>query len=355
MAYRDELIATARALASPGKGILAADESTATIGKRFEAIKLENTLENRRAYRELLFTTPGDWEKSISGVIMYEETLTQQSKDGVPFVKLLQQRGVFTGIKVDKGTVNIPGTAGDLATQGLDDLHKRCQQYYQQGARFAKWRAVVKIGPTNPSEFALVETAHSLARYAAICQENGLVPIVEPEVLLDGSHSIEVCAAVSERAFAYVVKALHDQHILLEGILLKPNMITPGSDAPKVAPEVVAEYTVRTLARTLPAAVPGVNFLSGGQSEEEATTHLNAINKVSSYPRPWNLSFSYGRALQQSTITTWGGKPENVAAAQKVYFDRATANGLAAAGKYVPTQGAQGAAAQSLFERGYTY
>ncbi|KAK6126345.1 hypothetical protein DH2020_039917 [Rehmannia glutinosa] len=264
-----ELIANATYIGTPGKGILAADESTGTIGKRLSSINVENVESNRRALRELLFTTPGALQRCSPG------------------------------IKVDKGTVELAGTNGETTTQGLDGLAQRCQQYYTAGARFAKWRAVLKIGPNEPSQLAINENANGLARYAIICQENGLVPIVEPEILVDGPHDINKCADVTERVLAACYKALNDHHVLLEGTLLKPNMVTPGSDSAKVAPEVIAEYTVRALQRTMPPAVPAVVFLSGGQSEEQATVNLNAMNKLKT-KKPWSLTFSsdvlYSRA-----------------------------------------------------------
>ncbi|KAJ6673547.1 FRUCTOSE-BISPHOSPHATE ALDOLASE [Salix viminalis] len=289
--YADELIKNAAYIGTPGKGILAADESTGTIGKRLSSINVENVEENRRALRELLFCAPGALP-NLSGVILYEETLYQKTASGKLFVDLA-------------------GTNGETTTQGLDGLGQRCAKYYEAGARFAKWRAVLKIGATEPSELAIHENAYGLARYAVICQENGLVPIVEPEILVDGSHDIEKCAAVTERVLAACYKALNDHHAILEGTLLKPNMVTPGSDAPKVAHEVIAEYTIRALQRTVPPAVPAIVFLSGGQSEEEATLNLNAMNKLNT-KKPWSLSFSFGRALQQSTLKAWAGKPENV-------------------------------------------
>lgn len=316
----------------PGFGILAADESTGTIGQRFSKIDVENNEDNRRAYRELLFTTE-NIEKYISGVILFEETLNQSASDGTPFPELLKSKGIIPGIKVDKGLVIIPGTNEENSTQGLDGLAERCKNYYAKGARFAKWRAVVKIGNGRPSEAAVLETAHTLARYAAICQENGLVPIVEPEILTDGDHSIEVCAEVSERVFRKCVQALHEQKLLLEGLLLKPNMVTPGAtcEDKKTAQE-IAWYTVRTLSRTIPPAVPGITFLSGGQSEEEATLNLNEMNKLDAKLRPFSLTFSYGRALQASTLKAWGGKPENVKAAQEALITRARANAEASTG-----------------------
>jgi fructose-bisphosphate aldolase, class I len=332
--FKEELIENAKRIARPGFGILAADESTGTIGTRFAKINVENTAENRRAYRELLFTSEGI-ENYISGVIMFEETLDQQTKDGVNFVKLLQSKGIIPGIKVDKGLVVIPGTNDENATQGLDGLAERCKNYYEKGARFAKWRAVVKIGAGRPSKAAVLETAHTLARYAAICQDNGLVPIVEPEILTDGEHSIEVCAEQSERVFRACMQALFDQKILLEGMLLKPNMVTQGAThAEKKSAQDIAWYTVRTLSRSIVPAVPGIMFLSGGQSEEEATLNLNEMNKLDSKLRPWSLSFSYGRALQSSCLKAWEGKEENVKAAQDALITRARANSEATLGKY---------------------
>lgn len=346
--YADELIKTAKYIATPGKGILAADESTGTIGKRFASINVENIESNRQILRELLFTSPGALS-FISGVILFEETLYQKTSEGKPFVEVLQENGVIPGIKVDKGVVELAGTNEETTTQGFDSLGARCQEYYKAGARFAKWRAVLKIGVTEPSELAIQQNAQGLARYAIICQENGLVPIVEPEVLTDGSHDIKKCAAVTETVLAAVYKALNDHHVLLEGTLLKPNMVAPGSDSPKVAAEVIAEYTVTALRRTVPPAVPGVVFLSGGQSEEEATVNLNAMNKLEVL-KPWTLSFSFGRALQQSTLKTWCGKKENVRKAQEVFLARCKANSEASLGKYIAT-GSAAAASESLFEK----
>ncbi|CAN7062114.1 unnamed protein product [Brassica rapa subsp. trilocularis] len=351
--YADELIANAAYIGTPGKGILAADESTGTIGKRLSSINVENVESNRRALRELLFTTPGALP-CLSGVILFEETLYQKSSKGTPFVDILKEGGVLPGIKVDKGTVSLPGTNGETTTQGLDGLGERCKKYYEAGARFAKWRAVLKIGPTEPSELAIRENAYGLARYAAICQENGLVPIVEPEILVDGSHDIQKCAEVTERVLAACYKALSDHHVMLEGTLLKPNMVTPGSESGKVAPEVVAEYTVRALQRTVPAAVPAVVFLSGGQSEEEATRNLNAMNQLKT-KKPWSLSFSFGRALQQSTLKTWGGKEENVKKAQEAFLVRCKANSEATLGVYKGDAQLGEGAAESLHVKDYKY
>ncbi|KAG2607150.1 fructose-bisphosphate aldolase 5, cytosolic-like [Panicum virgatum] len=350
----DELIKTAKCLATPGKGILASDESTGTIGKRLASINLENVEPNRQALRELLFTAPGAFDY-LSGVILFEETLYQKTSDGTPFVDLLVAGGVVPGIKVDKGTVEIAGTNGETTTQGHDSLGARCAKYYEAGARFAKWRAVLKVGAAGePSELAVRQNAEGLARYALLCQENGLVPIVEPEILTDGGHDIKTCAAATERVLAAVYKSLSDHKVLLEGTLLKTNMVTPGSDSPKVGAEVIAEYTVAALRRTVPPAVPGVVFLSGGQSEEEATQNLNAMNKLEVL-KPWSLSFSFGRALQQSTLKKWLGKKENVAAAQAAFVARCKANSEATLGKYAGSGAGDAAASESLYVKGYKY
>ena len=351
--YKDELIANAKAIAKLGKGILAADESTGTIGNRFKGINVENSEENRRAYRELLFLSEGI-EEYISGVILYEETLYQSTKDGEKFVDVLKRKGILPGIKVDKGTVVIGGTNNETATQGLDDLGKKCAQYYADGARFAKWRAVLRIGKDEPSRVAILENAHGLARYAAICQENGLVPIIEPEVLVDGTHTIDESAAKSEKVFAEVIKACQDQAILFEGALLKPNMITHGSDCEtKASAQEIAWKTVRTLLRTVPGAIPGIMFLSGGQSEDQATENLNEMNKITTVAKPWNLSFSYGRALQHSCLRAWLGKPENVAEAQRVLLERARNNSQATFGTFKSTGSTYGN--ESLHVKNYVY
>ncbi|TVU25339.1 hypothetical protein EJB05_27831 [Eragrostis curvula] len=326
--YADELIKTAKYLATPGKGILAADESTATgtIGKRLAVANVENTESNRRAFRELLFTAPGA-SAYLSGVILYEETLYQKTSDGKSFVDVLAAAGLVPGIKADTGLVTIAGAVdGETATEGLDLLGARCAKYYADGVRFAKWRAVLKISPAAglPSELAVRQNAEGLARYAAICQENGLVPILEPEILTGGDHDIKNCAAVTERVLAAVYKSLNDHKVLLEGTLLKPNM---------VGAEVIAEYTVAALRRTVPPAVPGIMFLSGGQSDEEATQNLNAMNKLD-VVKPWTLSFSFGRGLQQSPVKKWAGKKENVAAAQATFLARCKANAEATLGLY---------------------
>ncbi|KAG9448467.1 hypothetical protein H6P81_008432 [Aristolochia fimbriata] len=351
--YADELIKNAAYIGTPGKGILAADESTGTIGKRLASINVENVESNRRALRELLFCAPGALQY-LSGVILFEETLYQKTASGKPFVDVLKEGGVLPGIKVDKGTVELAGTNGETTTQGHDGLAQRCQQYYAAGARFAKWRAVLKIGPYEPSQLAINENANGLARYAIICQENGLVPIVEPEILVDGPHDINRCAEVTERVLAACYKALNDHKVLLEGTLLKPNMVTPGSESKKVTPEVVAEYTVRALLRTVPAAVPAIVFLSGGQSEEEATLNLNAMNQFEG-KKPWSLSFSFGRALQQSTLKTWQGKEENVGKARAALLSRCKANSEATLGKYKGDAATVEGASESLHVKDYKY
>jgi len=320
----------------------------------FIIIGVENTEENRRFYRELLFTTP-NLGQYISGAICYEETLYHKTSDGTPFVDVLRKQGIIPGIKVDKGTVIIAGTDGETATQGIDDLAKRCQKYYAAGARFAKWRAVIYIKDGSaPSEIAIRENTEGLARYAAICQMNGLVPIVEPEVLMDGTHSIERAAEVTQRVLAIQYKALQDHHVLLEGTLLKPNMVRAGETSGKpCSMEEVGRATVRVLQHTLPVAVPGVTFLSGGMSEEDATVALDAVNRFEG-KKPWALTFSYGRALQQTVLKTWGGKKENVEAAQKALLVRAKANSDASLGKYDGSAKSAEASA-SLHVANYTY
>ncbi|XP_047309606.1 fructose-bisphosphate aldolase 3, cytoplasmic-like [Impatiens glandulifera] len=351
--YHDELCANAAYIGSPGKGILAADESTGTIGKRLASINVENNESNRRIFRELLFTAP-DTLQYLSGIILFEETLYQKTAAGKLFVDVMKEGGVLPGIKVDKGTIELKGTNGETTTQGLDDLAQRCKKYYEAGARFAKWRAVLSIGPNEPSQLSMNENANGLARYAIICQENGLVPIVEPEILVDGKHDIDRCADVTERVLAVVYKALSDHHVCLEGTLLKPNMVTPGSEAPRVSPDVIAEYTVRALQRTMPPAVPAVVFLSGGQSEEEATVNLNAMNKLA-VKKPWTLTFSFGRALQQSTIKAWAGKEENIAKGQQALLTRCKANSEATLGKYQGGTGLVEGAFESLHVKDYKY
>jgi len=352
---QEELKKIANQIVSPGKGILAADESTATIGKRFSGIGVENTEENRRAYRQLLFTCDKRLEESISGVILYHETLYQKADDGTPLVKLLQNKGILPGIKVDSGVVDLLGSEGEGTTQGLDDLGKRCAQYKKDGCQFAKWRSVLKIGKNTPSYQAILENANVLARYASICQANGLVPIVEPEVLPDGDHDLDRAQKVTETVLAFVYKALNDHHVYLEGTLLKPNMVTAGqSCTTKFSSVDIARATVTALQRTVPAAVPGVTFLSGGQSEEEASVNLSAIN---AFPgkKPWALTFSYGRALQASALRGWMGKTESIKDGQEELLKRAKANNLASRGQYTPGDIKSVAAGASLFTPVHTY
>ncbi|KAM7536973.1 hypothetical protein Aperf_G00000076445 [Anoplocephala perfoliata] len=329
-----ELRDIANALVTPGKGLLAADESIATIGKRFRAINLENTEENRRDYRHLLFSTDPCISKYISGVILFHDTVYQKTDNGISLVSLLQDRGIIPGIKVDKGTVPLAGTHDEVTTQGLDGLAERCVQYKRDGCHFAKWRCVLKIQEYTPSYQAMMENANVLARYAAICQQNGIVPIVEPEVLPDGIHDLYVGQRVSEEVLSFVYKALADHHVYLEGTLLKPNMVTAGHNcSQKFTKEQNAIATIQTLQRTVPPAVPGVVFLSGGMSELDATLNLDAINK-SRMKKPWTLSFSFGRALQASVIETWRGRRENIVAAQNELLKLAKANSEAALGKF---------------------
>jgi len=328
--YIPELIETARKIATPGKGILAADESLNTIGGRFSKINLDNSYANREAYRSMLFTAP-NLSKFISGVIQFDETLSNKLPSGESLQTVLSRNSIITGIKVDKGLSLLQ--SDEPITLGLDGLDERCQSYYKQGIRFAKWRAVLKISDKFPSNLAVLSNADSLAKYALICQRNGLVPIVEPEVLAEGNHDIEKCAEISRAVYSEVFNALCKHGVLLEGILLKPNMITSGMNSEKkVKSEVVAEKTVETLARTVPPAVPGIMFLSGGQSEEESSLNLNAINLASKYIKPWTLSFSYGRALQSSSLKAWGGK--NIKEGHAALLKRAAANANASLGKY---------------------
>src|SRR5690349_6497320 len=325
---RNELARIARAMVAQGKGILAADESSGTIKKRFDSIKLESTEEARRTYREMLFTAPNVAE-TISGVILYDETIRQKTKDGVPFSDHLTKLGVIPGIKVDTGAKPLAGFPNETITEGLDGLRERLVEYHKLGARFAKWRAVIDIADGIPTQFAIDANAHALARYAALCQENGIAPIVEPEVLMDGAHSIERCEEVTSRVLQSVFDQLFAHQVYLEGMVLKPNMVISGKKATnRAAPQQVAEATVRVLKRHVPSAVPGIAFLSGGQSSEEATLHLSLMNKLGSLP--WNLTFSYGRALQDAALKSWGGKSENFAAGQKAFGKRAKLNGLAA-------------------------
>jgi fructose-bisphosphate aldolase class I len=333
-----ELAAVAQAMAGPGKGILAADESTGTIEKRFAGIKVENTEENRRAYRDMLFTAKG-LSQSISGVILYDETLRQKSANGTPFVELLSKNGILPGIKVDTGAKDLALCPGEKITEGLDGLAKRCAEYVKIGAKFAKWRAVITIGKDMPSSTCIAANAHALARYAAICQAAGLVPIVEPEVLMDGDHTIERCEEVTEWTLNAVYQALYLNRVTLEHSVLKPSMVISGKDCARQAGiDEVAERTVRILKRTVPAAVAGIVFLSGGQSDEVATAHLNAMNKMFAGNLPWPLSFSYGRALQQPSLKAWKGSAANVAAAQAALLHRSRMNSLARSGRYSPEQ-----------------
>jgi len=316
-----------------GAGILAADESSGTIKKRFDAIGVDNTEDNRRDYREMMFRTGEAMSKYVSGVILYDETIRQKARDGTPLVRLIEQAGALPGIKVDKGTKPLPFCPGEVITEGLDGLRERLAEYRNLGAKFAKWRAVIDIGAGTPSYSAIKANAHALARYAGLCQEEQIVPIVEPEVLMDGEHDIDRCYSVSEWALKATFEELYYSRIALEGIVLKPNMAIPGKkSAKKASVEEVAERTVRLLKATVPASVPGIAFLSGGQSDEEATAHLDAMNKLG--PLPWKLTFSYGRALQAAPQKAWGGKSENVAAAQRAFAHRARMNGLAALGQW---------------------
>jgi fructose-bisphosphate aldolase class I len=330
-----ELSAAARALVAKSRGILAADESTSTIKKRFDTIKLESTEENRRIYRELLFTAPGA-QDYISGVIMYDETLRQKTKDGVPFPAYLSQHGMLPGIKVDMGAKPLAGFPGETITEGLDGLRERLAEYYKLGAKFAKWRAVIDIASGIPTGYAIDANAEALARYATLCQEAGIVPIVEPEVLMDGAHTLDRCEEVTNVVLDRVFSHLFAARVFLEGMILKPNMVVAGKKSPhKASPEQVAEATLRTLKRQVPSAVPGIAFLSGGQSPVEATLHLSLMNAAG--PLPWGLTFSYGRALQEDALNAWGGKSAGFSGGQKALFVRAKLNGLAATGAYKGT------------------
>ena len=332
MSFASELVSTAHALVAPGKGILAADESTGTIKKRFDQISVENTEPNRRDYREMLFTTKG-CEEYISGVILFDETLRQKASDGTPLAKLLEAKGIIPGIKVDKGTKPLPFCENEVITEGLDGLRERLVEYRGLGARFAKWRAVISITDALPSTTCLRTNADALARYAALCVDEGLVPIVEPEILMDGTHTIERSYDVTSATLHTVFDALYHQRVPLEQILLKPNMVLSGYACPKQAS--VREDAARTIhcfARVVPAAVPGIVYLSGGQSDEAATAHLNEMNRIGGFP--WEMSFSYGRALQAPALKAWRGKQQNRAAGQQAFHHRAKCNGAARYGKY---------------------
>jgi fructose-bisphosphate aldolase class I len=328
-----ELNKIANAMVAPGKGILAADESSGTIKKRFDAIKVESTEDNRRDYREMLFRSKDAMSKYISGVILYDETIWQKAKDGTPLVKLIEQAGAIPGIKVDEGTQALPNCPGELVTVGLDKLAERLKKYYDQGARFAKWRAVIDIGAGIPTMTAISVNAHALARYAALCQQAQIVPIVEPEVLMDGEHDIDRCYEVTQRVLNKTFQELRVQRVALEGMILKPNMAISGKKAKtRAGVQEVAEKTIRLLKSCVPAAVPGIAFLSGGQSDEEATAHLDAMNRIGGLP--WKLTFSYGRALQAAPQQAWSGKAENTAAGQQAFTHRARMNSLASKGAW---------------------
>jgi len=323
----------AKAMVAPGKGILAADESSGTIKKRFDAINVESTEDNRRDYREMMFRTDDAMKNYISGVILFDETIRQKAADGTPLVDIIKAAGSIPGIKVDAGAKPMAGFPGETVTEGLDGLDDRLAEYYKLGARFAKWRAVIDISPVIPTNACIEANAEALARYAALCQKNGIVPIVEPEVLMDGDHTADRCFEVTEATLHALFNALARHNVLLEGTILKPNMVVSGKKcATQAGIQEVAEKTIKVFKRTVPAAVPGIVFLSGGQSDELATAHLDAMNKLG--PLPWALSFSYGRALQAAPQKAWSGKKENVPAAQAAFAHRAKMNGLAAEGKW---------------------
>lgn len=331
----ETLESIAQAMVAPGKGILAADESTGTIKKRFDSIGVESTEDNRRDYREMLFRTESAMKENISGVILYDETIRQKAKEGnnTPLVDLIKAAGSIPGIKVDAGAKDLTGAPGEKITEGLDGLGQRFADYYDLGARFAKWRAVINIGEDIPSTYCINANAHALARYAKLAQAAGIVPIVEPEVIMDGGHTAERCFDVTEAMLNALYDALYEQRVVLEGTILKPNMIVSGTECPTQAGvEQVAEMTIKCFKRTVPAAVPGIVFLSGGQSDEDATAHLNMMNQIGGFP--WKMSFSYGRALQAAPLKAWGGKAENVPAAQAAFAHRARMNGLATTGDW---------------------
>jgi fructose-bisphosphate aldolase, class I len=330
---KQELAKIASAMVAKGKGILAADESSGTIKKRFDAIGVESTETTRRDYREMLFRSEHAMKNSISGVILYDETIRQKAKDGTPLVKLIEAAGSLPGIKVDKGVKPLPFCPGEIITEGLDGLGERLDEYRAMGARFAKWRAVIDIGQGMPTHTCINTNCHALARYAAICQEHDIVPIVEPEVLMDGAHDIDTCFNVTQWVLKTQFQDLYYQRVMLEGMVLKPNMVIAGKKAPRRAnAQEVAEKTIRVLKDCVPAAVAGIAFLSGGQSDEEATVHLNLMHQIGGLP--WPVTFSYGRALQHEPQKVWAGRPENVAAAQRAFSHRAHMNGLAAQGQW---------------------
>jgi len=330
---QDQLHRIATAMVQPGRGILAADESSGTIKKRFDAIGVESTEDARRDYREMLFRSNEAMKTNVSGVILYDETIWQKAKDGTPLVKLIEAAGSLPGIKVDEGTQPIVGSPNELITVGLDKLAGRLAKYYEQGARFAKWRAVIDIGVGMPTWTCVKLNAHALARYAALCQQANIVPIVEPEVLMDGAHDIARCEEVTHWVLQTVFQELYDQRVFLEGIVLKPNMVIAGKKSPvQASVEDVARATIRVLKRTVPSAVPGIAYLSGGQSDTDATAHLDAMNRIGGFP--WKMTFSYGRALQAAPQKAWSGKEANVPAAQKAFSHRARMNGLASLGQW---------------------
>lgn len=329
----ETLESIAQAMVAPGKGILAADESSGTIKKRFDGINVESTADTRRDYREMLFRTDEAMQKYISGVILYDETIRQKAKDGTPLVDLVKKAGAIPGIKVDAGAKDMPGFPGEKITEGLDGLGERLAEYYDLGARFAKWRAVIDIADGIPTRTCLEANGEALARYAALCQQAKIVPIVEPEVLMDGGHDIDRCFDVTEETLRILFDRLGAHRVNLEGTILKPNMVISGKKCGKQAGvEEVAEKTIACFKRTVPVAIPGIVFLSGGQSDEDATAHLNAMNAIGGFP--WKMSFSYGRALQAAPLKAWSGKPENVPAGQKAFLHRAKMNGLAALGDW---------------------
>jgi fructose-bisphosphate aldolase class I len=354
--HKDELIKTASYIASPGKGILASDESTGTCQSRLKDIGMEGTVEEQRVYRQMLYTTPG-LSEHVAGAIMFEKTLYESSDDGVPFVKVLNDQGIIPGIKVDTGLKKIDGSPAETWTSGLDTLKERCAKYYEQGARFAKWRNVVYITDSTPTDAAILDCVTTLAQYAATCQAEGLVPIVEPEVSLDGDHDIETCKEVTRKVWKMQYEVLQQYGVMMEGMLFKPAMIVPGADAPKKEPaEKVAKYTLDVMKETVPPTMAGITFLSGGQSEEEATQHIQAMAEYMK-DAPWNVSFSFARALQSSVLKTYGGKKENMPKAQELLRAICQVNGLAQMGKYTGEVAARGhpSTTGSLYEKGYQY